>query len=114
VVDLQDSPAALHGLRGPKECALYFKRSWATRVNGTSVNAAPTAAAAAARLRLASFPPSAIARPSWFRPLPFSTMRRYFGGPKALPHSARPIAVACLLRPHSALHFDESRARVLR
>jgi hypothetical protein len=128
----QDDPSAVEGLSGSGDCARYFKRSWAPRRNGTATLASlagesaddasaaaaetdGTAAAAAARSSRAF--DLAYERPAWFRPLPFSTLQRYFASPSgihALPHAQRPISVACLLRPHSALHFDPSRARVLR
>ena len=147
----------MEGLSGVNDSALYFKRSWAPRFDGssrclypatddatgsedtstdyvtaTTVEAAATAAteAAAATHVAAGFtalPMSSIlatnrqkcsvapTRPPWFRPLPFSTLERYFAAPgQTLPYAERPFSVACLLRPHTALHYDSSRTRVLR
>lgn len=139
----------MEGLSGANESALYFKRSWAPRFNGSTgyvypatdatasednptditdqniaADAAATAHVAAGfaamssssilvkKWQSCSAPPP---RPSWFRPLPFSTLQRYFPPQgRKLPYVERPFSVACVLRPHTALHFDPSRTRILR
>ena len=83
-----------------QNCALYFKRSWVNRHNGTS------------RPFLGDNGSIAAPHPSWYRPIHFALLDRYQMG-TYLPHAERPLTMSCLLRSHSLIHFDESRARVL-
>ena len=93
IFDLLDQKRYVAGTR-EEPCALYFKRSWVERRNGTSFF-------------------SATRHPPWFRPFSFSSLDRYYSRRGMLAHAERPLALACVLRAHTFLHFDESRSRVL-
>jgi len=93
VVDIGDNQNTSFVVDDGRRCALYFKRSWAQRENGTSSETTK--------------------HPMWYRPFVFSALGSYYSTRGMMPHRERPLALACLLRPHTSIHFDESRSRVL-
>ena len=105
IIDLHDTPARV----SPLLPALYFKRSFVARHNGSARVGAAAASSSPLRKDAARLP-----RGSRFLPITFSVLDRYVTARPLLRHAERPFTVANLLRPHSAGHYDESRARVLR
>jgi len=90
VLDYGDVPWLLEGVESPRDCRLYFKRSWVVKQDG----------------RLVASPFVDI---PWVRPLAFGVLDAYVGQGPVVSYADRSrYAVVCTLRPGNPV-----RARVL-